>query len=204
MGNPKLLQLAALRRALTTDRVLSAAQVLRYSGLATHQLPAEFVTFRTVVQPIYASVRSRQVVMFVTRDTRLERRLGPEQIAHLAGTAEIRHSLRADAAQWSTDAAAMGRSNKPDGVYALNGHQVAIEFDAGSYRSSVIRAKVAQFSESYAGLVWGVTSRVRYERLHQRLTPLGVQVLHVNWWSPEGADRQAVRGDHRFGVHQRP
>ncbi|MBZ9752194.1 hypothetical protein GO986_12325 [Deinococcus sp. HMF7620] len=187
-GNPLLTKLARLRAALRTDRVLSGAQLERHFDLSPSQLQPlkDFTQFSATLQPVYRSVRSRTVVPFVTLEASMERRLSAEQVGHLAGTAEIRLQLAAAPQDWQSGAAALGRSNKPDAVYLLGEHRVAIEYDAGSYRARVIEQKLEQFSRDYAGLVWGVTSGVRARRLQDRLGAHGVQVLHLNWWSDQG------------------
>ena len=187
-GNPLLGKLARLRAALRTDRVLSAAQLKRHFDLDLGQLQGlrEFVCFNAVVQPIFRTQTSRQIIWFVTREPRLPRRMSPEQVGHLCGTAEIRLRLGYSPEQWRSDAAALGKLSKPDAVLTLGPHLVAIEFDAGSYRGRVVRQKREAFSGRYAGLVWGVTSRVRAGRLAEVLGPFGVKVLQVNWWSEAG------------------
>ncbi|GAA5534761.1 hypothetical protein [Deinococcus aluminii] len=189
-GNPLLSKLARLRAALRTDRVLSAAQLRRDFDLDLGQLQGlrEFTCFSAVVQPIFRTRTSRQIIWFVTLAPRLPQRLSPEQIGHLCGTAEIRLRLGSSPEQWRSDAAALGKLNKPDAVLTLGPHLVAIEFDTGSYRGRVVRQKCEHFAGKYAGLVWGVTSRVRSRRLAEALGPSGVQVLRVNWWGGVGAD----------------
>ena len=154
-GNPLLSKLARLRAALRTDRVLSGAQLQRHFDLSLDQLRPlkEFTLFDATLQPIYRSVQSRLIVPFATLESSMQRRLSPEQVGHLAGTAEIRLHLGAAPDQWQSGAAALGRSNKPDAIYLLGGHRVAIEYDAGSYRWRVINQKLDHFSGEYAGLV---------------------------------------------------
>ena len=189
-GNPLLGKLARLRAALRTDRVLSVSQLKRYFDLELGQLQGlrEFICFSAVVQPIFRTQTSRQLSWFVTSAPRLPRRLSPEQVGHLCGTAEIRLRLGYPPEQWHSDAAALGKLNRPDAVLTLGPHLVAIEFDTGSYRGRVVRQKREAFSGKYAGLVWGVTSRVRSRNLVETLAPHGVQVLHVNWWDSAGTD----------------
>ena len=184
-GNPRLRHLARLREALRTDRVLSASQVQRYFGLDITELhPSQgWLVFELMLQPIYGSVRSRQIIRFVTREPRLPRVLSPEQVGHLAGVAECRLARGFEPGDWSSAAQALGKGRQPDAVLTLAGHQVAIEYDTGSYSGRVVQQKVAAFAEQYTALIWVLTSQTRHTHFRDSLGLLGVELMLVNWWA---------------------
>ncbi|WP_353541011.1 hypothetical protein [Deinococcus xinjiangensis] len=140
------------------------------------------VLFYCVVEPIFDSAKTQQIVHFVTLERRLYQRLSPEQIGHLAGTAELRLVSGYSPEVWSSAASALGKGGQPDAVLTLPPHRVAVEFDTGSYPGKVVQKKLAVFSQEYDGLIWGVTGKVRYQRFVERYQALGVKVIQARWW----------------------
>lgn len=167
--SPMVVQ-AAVRRLLTADHVLTDAQLgrLGFSG-------EPFPSLTLSVQPLKCSTPSHDVTFRALSRTVLD--TSPTRLAHLAGTAAIRHHLQAPAEDWQCDP--RGSKIRPDAVLAAPEGQWAVEFDAG-YAHQAIQRKLRALDDSYLGIIWGVPSSARAQRLQTQYPAL--QVVQVQYW----------------------
>ena len=172
-----------LKEALECDSVLSQATCLRYFGgppvwAGVWARTLDYVPIN--VCGYYARVTSYQL-----KAKRKLPNLRVEQFQHLLGVAEMRGMLGAATEDWDNQADRLGVRLRPDAVWKSPQGDVAIEFDTGSYRRSVVWDKIKRFEKDFpAGIFWGVTELKRAERL-QRSFP-GVQVMLVDFYGLPG------------------
>lgn len=172
--------LARLRFDLRTDRVLSLMQAETHYQRGRLQLEAAgfFVFERRVGMTRHTKARP---CTFVAGDeTVLD--LRENALRHLAGVAEIRHRLGAEAGAWRSAADASFALLRPDAVWRTPEGVIAIEFDAGSYDPEQLRSKVAAFS-GFAGQVWGAASKARAAHVSRFLEQAtnDALALHISW-----------------------
>ena len=180
MVDPNDARLTRLSADLRTDRVLSLTQAETHYQLRPVQLEAAgfFVFERRVGVTRHAKARP---CMFVAADeTVLD--LRGQALRHLAGVAELRHRLGAEAKAWRSAADAAFALLRPDAVWRTPEGVIAIEFDAGSYDPEQLRSKVEAFG-SFAGQVWGAASQARAAHLSRFLEAAtnDALALHVRW-----------------------
>lgn len=195
-----LRQFKALQAALKIDQVLSLAQVEHHFQLSARHLGPPLHLRSVTLATIAKSVSSTRHVTFVMRDAELANRLSEDQLAHLAGAAELRLQLDAPlhAKEWESTASAIGAGHTPDAVRHLpEGSTIAIEYDAGSYVTRKVWRKLRAFTQdpAYAGVVYGVASEQRARRLAATLMDPSealvagihrgrVIFMHAPWWAP--------------------
>lgn len=167
------------RAALETDLVLSGQQLARHYGLCPEDL--EEVPFvEDLVVPVHGHARGERLVRFYLNSSALARRRAT-QLAHLAGTAELRHQLSVPPGEWTVVQRSRPESREPDAYYngAEDAH-VAVEYDSGAYSALKVWRKAGAFEDrGFDHIVWGVPSARRAQRLHHELN-LDVRV--VRWF----------------------
>ncbi len=168
-------RLAAALRALEVDWALSEPQLERHYALSPEALAARSGGRVAVLE----GPRARYAAFLpALRDLR------PDHLAHLAGTAEIRHRLGARPEDWRVLSHLEQPVSEPDAVWRHPrlGH-VAIEFDQGAYRPPRLERKIRDYARLYAGQVWGTPNPRRAEDLERRLVRRGARglVLRVAW-----------------------
>lgn len=167
--SPMVVQ-AAVRRLLAVDHVLTDAQLDRL-GLHGQAFPS----LKLTVAPLTSSSRSHDVTFRALRPDILQ--TSPVRLAHLAGTAAIRHALTQPTDGWQADPG--GRATRPDAVFTQDDDRWAVEFDAG-YGRAAVRRKLRAFEQEYAGVIWGVASAARASHLTDRHP--GLHVMTVQYW----------------------
>lgn len=172
-----------LERTLECDGIIAHATCLRYYG----RWPSHKGIWTRTLD--YIPINRRDIYARVTSyQHRARRKLGHlrlEQIQHLLGVAEMRGMLGVDATEWDSEAGRLGARMRPDAVWNSPLGEVAIEFDTGSYRRSVVWKKIQRFERDYpAGIVWGVTDPKRAERM--QISFPGVQMMSVDFFTMPG------------------
>lgn len=167
--------------ALGADGVLTARQLKRYCGVderALRGLPHKDAQVRPVHSRPSASARVRFYALY----EETLRYSSDTALSHIAGVAAIRHQLGIPPEEWSTRHAS-GDHNYPDAEYKeqQSGRRIAVEYDSGTYVRQLVREKMQHFEATYGGVVWGVISRVRGERIHRRHPD--ARVVDATWWA---------------------
>ena len=147
---------APLERALEVDLALSERQVWRHYGLKLEQCQQAGLSItRALIAPT-VKMRHPREVAFVSLEP--QTRVGFE-LRHLAGVAEMRHSLYAQPEDWQVIEHAPSIS--PDAIWYQDFETWAVEFDAGSYSLKTVFEKQQHFRAAFDGQVWGVASEAR-------------------------------------------
>jgi hypothetical protein len=148
--------MTSLERALETDLALSERQVFRHHGLTLE----ECLSLGLSVQPVLvAPTVHRKVTRAVNFVTLEPHHFQPFEFRHLAGVAEVRYQLQADARDWQVVQHAAQTS--PDAIWHRGLETWAIEFDAGAYSPTILLEKAQAFRAGFDGQVWAVSSNVR-------------------------------------------
>ncbi len=139
---PERVQLA--HEALACDLVLSGEQLGRHYGLSPHDVQGvPFV--EDLVSPIYNNPNSEQHTRFyLARKPLAGREAG--FLAHLAGTAEIRHQLGVRTRAWTVESRGAFMVEIPDAEWTQpDGEVIAIEYDSGAYSIDTVLRKCGRF-----------------------------------------------------------
>jgi hypothetical protein len=153
-----------LEKALEVDLALSERQVWRHYGLNLGQCEQAGLSItRALIAPT-AKMRHPREVAFVSLEP--QTRVGFE-LRHLAGVAEMRHSLYAAPEDWQVIEHAAITS--PDAIWYQDLETWAVEFDAGSYSLRTVLEKQQHFRAAFDGQVWGVASEARAATLYSVL-----------------------------------
>lgn len=165
------IRLRKVAEALAVDRVLTTAQASRHYGVGEDALRARFPHREVLLRPLNTSARE-VVCTFITQDEDLIRWEPGWALAHMAGTAGLRHRLGATPEAWTLEGGY--GDHRPDALWRRpDGAVVAVEYDAG-YPPATVRRKVAAFSDGgYDELVWGTPSRARTAHLQMRYAQPG-------------------------------
>ena len=158
----KLVRIKALLADLEIDRAITERQLERHYHLDILGPPVK--SFVRTVFPS-ASIDTFQHCKIYTLSTKVTR-MQSGMVLHLLGTAEMRHALGAGVEDWSSSAHRLGQTLIPDALWTTEHGEVAIEFDTGTYRYSLIDKKMRAF-EKYAGVIWGTPSEQRAARIHK-------------------------------------
>lgn len=151
------------RLELAVDRVITKEQAQRRYNFTVAELRRLFCYRPAEVKPLARSSRFVQTAFVALPSEEEFLRWAPAwELAHLAGTAEIRTLLGASVDDWTLDEATM-RGNRPDAVWRRGEQVVAVEYDAG-YPPKVVAEKIQSFQD-YDALVWGTPSAVRMGHL---------------------------------------
>ena len=167
--------------ALGADGTLTARQLKLYYGVderALRGLPYKDAQVRPVHSRPSASARVR----FYAFDEETLRYRSNTALSHMAGVAAIRFQLGIPPGEWSTRPTS-GEHNHPDAEYKeQQAHRrIAVEYDSGTYVRQLVREKMQHFEATYGGVVWGVVSPVRGERIHRRHPD--ARVVDATWWA---------------------
>jgi len=157
-----------LRTDLTTDRIISLAQAQKHYGLDKDDIEAS-ASLKLHVDFIGNTAYSKRhpKVEFVTlKEDRSIRRKRPPELRHFAATAELRHTVGAKTDDWEVIRSGLGKASLADAVWQHpNGHEVAIEFDAGSYSIARVVEKTEAWAREGKQQVWGISSKPRLNTL---------------------------------------
>jgi len=176
--------------ALMTDRVLTARQLFvdhQVEERALRGLPYK----DALVHPVHMRPSEQAQVRFYSLSAALLRNTTNPQLSHFTGTAQIRHALIRQALaspqpdlpkSWKVLGHVKGL-DQPDAEFHRGDLLLATEFDTGSYTRTKIMMKMDEYRERYDGVVWGVVSRKRGERLQDRFPD--IQVVYDTWWNPQ-------------------
>lgn len=178
-------------RMLETDRVLTGRQLYTYYGV--HPKVLTNLGRRDVtLGPRKNWSRAPITVRFYGVRQRDLDRLHPAALGHYAGIADMRYRLQVEAEDWTL--VRSGSYNRlrgiesgrlPDATYAGSTGRIAVEYDTGTYSSSLVAEKLGDYyALKYSATVWGVTSRLRQQRVAQLAADHGlpVRMLNATWW----------------------
>lgn len=182
------MRLRRLVEDLAVDRAWSLPMVQRelQLGVADLQAAGLSVTFLSLPVSVH---RDRRFINTSVVSLSPLRRLNLGQIAHLVGTADMRLTLRASAADWVSTAQALGRGREPDAIWSEDGAERAIEYDSGMYSAETIRRKLSDFGR-YDHLYWGVPTAKRAEFIQSFAGPFTrLTAFRVDWFEPAAGPR---------------
>ncbi len=165
--------------ALACDLVLSGEQLGRHYGLGPQDLHGvPFV--EDLVLPIYNNPNSEQHTRFYLARKTLANH-DANHLAHLAGTAEIRHQLGVKAGAWTAEFRGALVAEIPDAEWTQpDGEVIAVEYDSGAYSMDTVLRKVRSFRKrEYQDIVWGTPSKTRVNRLRR---DANLDALTTRWF----------------------
>jgi len=173
---------ADVLEALEVDHVLSRAQLRRHYRARREVLEKLPSVTRTLV-PVHMRSSSRVTLEFYGLNQRTLDRARTSHLAHLAGTAELRHVLGVPVSSWHAEARHGYDVCNPDAQwFREDGTVTAVEYDSGTYTFTDVTNKLLAFREQgHHETIWGVVSRVRGDRLRLR-SPEKLEVKVLNWW----------------------
>lgn len=171
--------------ALACDGVITEGQLRRHFKLEAEDFPRVLY-----VEDLAHPVHMRRSLEVRVRFYLASRKLGHSevpQLAHRAGTGELRHlyGVRPEQCEQVRQNTKNLRRHfeEPDAIWhpdpADRTRRVAVEFDTGSYPRKVIEEKREAFRKHFEGIVWGVTSQRRQASVASLLTQ---RVDLVQWW----------------------
>lgn len=188
---PRAERVARFRSDLQMDKVIAETQLHRHYGLKHEDLTGvPFV--ESLLRPMHANSN----LEIHTRLYLAARGLGSKNdvgLMHLVGVGEMRRMLGViDPAQWVVSTAGRHRTEEPDAVWKRGWQTVAIEYDSGHYKLTLVLRKLAGFQDrGMHETVWGVPSarRAKYlvENTYGRMTQVP---LVTEWWLPLSAPRK--------------
>ena len=132
-------------------------------GMSAEELRPHFALREVEFKPLNVSNRSVRAT-FIAADEALLRWTPAWELAHLAGTAQLRTQLGARVEDWVPEPGM--KANRPDAIWQPGEQVVAVEFDAG-YPPKVVREKLRTFAD-FDQVVWGTPSPVRASHLRSR------------------------------------
>ena len=162
----------ALERDLETDLALSECQVFQHHAMTLEDCLRSGLS----VEPVLIAPTVHRKVTRAVNFVMLEHMdFQPFEFRHLAGVAEARHHLQADARDWQVIQHAAQTS--PDASWQRGIETWAVEFDAGAYSRATVLEKAQAFRAGFDGQVWAVSSSQRQDTLQGWLeqTPLLVR-----------------------------
>ncbi|GHF64697.1 hypothetical protein HNQ07_004689 [Deinococcus metalli] len=173
----------AFVQALEMDGVLSSQQAWRHYALIPNDLAGVRSTDRTA-QPVHSQpglmVQSRLFVSTARRKS-----WATTTLTHAAGVAEIRHLLGVGAdADWRIETTVRrGIRHQPDAVWDRGFYLCAVEYDTGSYRTDLIRAKLGAYQDNRMDeVIWGAPSPRRCRNLEALPEFRDFRVLQTRWF----------------------
>ncbi len=103
-------------------------------------------------------------------------------LRHLAGVAEVRLRLGVapDPEVWRVSRKQVHPVDEPDAVWLTPEGPVAVEYDAGGYSRTRVRAKGEAFALRFVGQVWGTPIPQRVRTL-EGLLPPSARVMLAPW-----------------------
>ncbi len=179
---------------LETDRALTGRQLFHYYGVHPKLLTG--LGRREVTLSPKHGWRGRPITVqfYGLRQSDLDR-LRVTDLRHFAGTGAMRYQLEIPVAHWSvlnrgrtvyqTRGRRMDADCVPDAEYVGAAGLIAVEFDTGTYVSTLVEEKLRSFDGRYRGTVWGTLSGARQARLKSKVIDWGVEVkfLDATWWT---------------------
>ena len=178
-------------RTLQIDKVLCDGQLERL-GIK----PSLFPGRREPVRPVSHRRYEDRHITFRALDHKTLN-AAVYELAHLAGTAEVRSMISASEQIEGWVAGMYSHTgNEPDACAVIAGVPVLVEFDTCSYDARIIQKKMRAFRKE-GQVVWGTTSALRADRVAQKYPDAAV--LYVPWWEgpEERASTLAAAGDTR-------
>jgi hypothetical protein len=179
-------------KALQVDKVLCDGQLERL-GIE----PSLFPGRRESVRPVSHRRFEDRHITFRALEAKTLNSAAVYELAHLAGTAEIRSMLSATEQIEAWVAGMYSHTgNEPDARAVIAGVPLLVEFDTCSYDARIVRKKMRAFRKE-GQVVWGTTSALRADRLGQKYPEAAV--LYVPWWEgpEERVSTLAAAGDTR-------
>lgn len=177
--------------ALACDGVMTSGQLERYFGLTDRDFPdTPFV--EDLVRPVHMRHGFELSTRFFLADPRMGRMEVP-QLAHRAGTAELRHQVGIPPEQCEVERRSDGRlrrkTEEPDAIWYPDptdrSRRWAVEYDTGSYPKDVIEKKRDTFYRRFERIVWGVPSARRQQFVRSHISDSSrSEVRVVDWWTP--------------------
>lgn len=155
------------------DRVVTLGQVERHYDLSVQDLRGSLALREAVHAPLVDSSKRVRTTFATTPELEEWMRWRPAwELAHLAGTAELRHMLgvarvtgQGAAQRWVLEGG-FGEE-RPDAEWLTpDGKRVAIEYDGG-YPPLVVQKKLRAFRK-YDAVYWGTPSLIRRAHLYSR------------------------------------
>lgn len=178
-------RIAAALRSIEVDGVMSAAQLRSFYALEPADIPG-VLRVETHLRTTPTQPASEQEVTFLTLSRRLAR-LDDHRLAHRCGTGRMRHLLNvpADPERWKAEHRGRLKLEEPDALYTSSKSiEIAIEYDAGTYRPATIERKLTTFNDRGFKIVWGVSNPVRQRKLAAEIgASLCHDVLLAEWWT---------------------
>jgi hypothetical protein len=154
----------SLERSLEVDHALSERQIRRHHGLTLEDCRKAGLTITEAFIAPSARSSRRCAVNFVSLEGL---KLEGFEWRHLAGIAEMRHVLQAEARDWRVLGHAAHTS--PDAIWTRGLEVWAIEYDAGAYTLKTVARKARAFDAGFDGQIWGVPSRERAKTIESVL-----------------------------------
>ena len=173
------------RRDLETDRAMGLDRALEHGGFDPMRPLPEGVWRASREVSLAHRVRCTRMVTYLCRDAATAM-LGDWALRHLAGLAEARLRLRVDAPHWTLTALDGARRDGrgrwdadciPDAIWRASWGDVALEYDAGSHRLSMVAQKARRYRRDCAGQVWLAATAERQSGLARVLE----QTLPERW-----------------------
>lgn len=173
---------SSLLDSLTTDQVLSVAQLRRHYGMSESEAVARGARgFVVAVAETQNSAEELHRFVVLARKRPFN---DGGNVRHLTGVAEMRYLLGATHDAWVSEADKHHVRNEPDGVWSKPEGDVAIEYDAGSYSPKQIVDKLSAFQAGYSGQIWGSPSKQRVAHIKKLAADIesDLQVLYAPWF----------------------
>jgi len=175
---------------LETDRALTGRQLYRCYGIHPRLL-TNLGRRDVTLGPRKNWSGTPITVRFYGLHQRDLDRLHPAALGHYAGIADMRYRLNVGGARWQISrSGSQGRLQRkqsgclPDAVYKGETGRVAVEYDTGTYSTSLVVEKLEAYYLDHAATVWGVTSPLRQRRVRELAAAYGfrIQVIDATWW----------------------
>lgn len=183
LRRPRAERVHHARQDLAFDGVMTTEQLRRRYGLKPEDLEG-CPHISVALRPVHSQETNLIQTLFFLHQAR-HKTVHVSALSHRAHVAEMRFQLDvpADATLWSYRPEFKHGRHKPDAVWFSPEGEVAIEYDTGSYVTSLIEDKVASYrSQGYMDIVWGVASPKRQARLRRMPLEQGsVRVMLARW-----------------------
>jgi len=173
---------ADVLEALATDHVLTHTQLKRYYR-ARREVLEKLPSTTLTVQPGHMRHGLQVDVTFYALSRKRLRDTRAGLLAHIAGTAELRHVLGVPADRWESRVHRRRYGEQPDACWwDEDGVENVAEYDSGTYTRGEVQDKFEHFEQrGTERVVWGVVSSVRARNLRLVL-PAWVDVRVLRWW----------------------